>query len=98
LLVGPFKSIENINVPVAESDSTGDWYVIGDVDYISSSYVFSLFSLDLEIERFIVSSYTITVEPQNTDIYADQGVIISFDNVLRPQYLDLTLDPVVVRG
>lgn len=98
LLIGPFGVNENISIPIAETDSDGDWYAIGQIDYISSSYVFALDALNIASSRFIVGDWTTTVEPQYSDIYADQGVIITFDSTLRPEYINIDFYPIVIRG
>lgn len=98
LLIGPFGVNENISVPVSETTSDGDWYVVGEIDYISSSYVFAFNALGIASTRFLVGEYTTTVEPEYSDIYADQGVIIVFDSNLRPEYLEIDFYPIVIRG
>lgn len=98
LLIGPFGVNENISVPITEITEDGNWYAIGQIDYISSSYVFAFDALGIASTRFIVGAYTTTVKPLYSDIYADQGVIIVFDSTLRPEYLDIDFYPIVLRG
>ena len=97
IILGPFSEFEDIQVSEYETDMEGRWFAVGQVDPISSNYVFSLTSTGLDRARFLAGNYTITVEPVNADIYSDRGVIIAYDFKLRPQYTNLNLTPVVPR-
>lgn len=97
ITVGPFTSDEDIPADIYETDADGNWYMIGSIDYISSNYVFSFPSLGIDRSRFRAGQYSLEMTPVNSDVYADQGVIIAYDYQLRPQYTQLSLTPVVPR-
>lgn len=97
LIIGPFLSAENISETIYETDSDGDWYEVGSIDS-NTNYEFSFPLLGISRARFLPSTYTITVTPEEPDIYTDDDVIIVFDYDLRPEYLTLNLNPVIPRG
>lgn len=103
LVVGPFKSTAGIAIaPYTASDfdrtgvSPNDiFYEIGTVNYTTGNMYYNLAALGLQRSKFGVSVVRVYAKPTETDIYTKNGSLIVYEPLLRPNYIALTIKPIL---
>lgn len=103
LVVGPFKSTAGIAIApytASDFDRTGvspnnRFYEIGAVNYTTGNMYYNLAALGLQRSKFGVSVVRVYAKPTETDIYTKNGSLIVYEPLLRPNYIALTIKPIL---
>ena len=76
------------------SQGTGNYYVVGNVNYFSDFIYWNLGAIGLTSTEFDNPSIELYGTPTSDNIYTKNGSLIVFENDLRPQYTTITLQPI----
>lgn len=107
VVIGPFPvaseayigELYNVNdFDGYNSSPTGNWYKIGTVDYTAGTFILDDFD-DISINRFTEESIVDdTIKFKSSidqfDIYTQEGELIIFEPDLRPEYINITFNPI----
>ena len=106
VIIGPFASgdvTENENIQpytgndfnkLANSDGRDKYYVIGEINYPADMIYWNIAKINLTSEKFEVQTIELYSDPTDDVIFTRDGSLIVFENVLRPQYLTIDLEPI----
>lgn len=75
-------------------DGRDTYYVIGSINYPVDYIYWNISSIDLISSQFEVQTIELYSNPVEDNIYTKDGSLIVFENDLRPQYLNITLEPI----
>lgn len=105
IIVGPFKSGDigipeytgnDFNRDPGETQDRNKYYDVGTINYITDKIDFDLGVLNKDSSKFGGAYIEIEAQPTDKNIYAKDGSLIVFENDLRPQYTNITLEPITV--
>jgi hypothetical protein len=103
LVIGPFKSTAGITIAKytgTDFDRTGTspnnvFYEIGTVNYTTGNLYYNLAALGLARSAFGVAVVRLYANPTESDIYTKNGSLIVYEPLLRPNYIALTIKPIL---
>lgn len=105
IVVGPFKAgditvagIEYTGTDFEKADVSGrnKYYVVGDINYIIDKINFDLGALNKLSTDFTGAYIEIEAKPIDKNVYVKDGSLLVFENDLRPQYTNITLEPITL--
>lgn len=99
MLCGPFKDGDiKTGTKYTGTDFTskgsGNYYVVGSIDYFSDKIYWNLGSIGLTSSMFDNPSIELFSTPSDDNIFTRDGSLIVYENDLRPQYTTITLEPI----
>lgn len=105
IVVGPFKAGD---ITIAGIEYTGTdfnretvigrdkYYVVGDINYITDKIDFDLGALGKESTNFTGAYIELEAKPIDKNIYVKDGSLLVFENDLRPNYTNISLEPITL--
>lgn len=108
MVIGPFRVgdvAENANIqPYLENDfqklpapsNQTQYYVIGEIDYYSDYIYWNISKINQPDDKFEVQTIELYATPSEDNIFTRDGSLIVFEDDLRPQYTEITLEPVTL--
>ena len=106
IVVGPFKAgditvagIEYTGTDFKKDPDAGDrtkYYVVGQISYVTDKVDFDLGALNQPTEKFSGAYIELEAQPKDKNIYVKDGSLIVFENDLRPQYTNISLEPIAL--
>lgn len=103
ILIGPFVPGD---IPAHIAPYTGDdfkrephgaqtvYYQIGEINYITDYIYWNIAAIDVTSDKFEVQQIELYATPDANNIFTKDGSLIVFENDLRPQYTNITLEAV----
>lgn len=103
VLCGPFKSTAGISIAAytgTDFNRTGTapndkFYAVGTIDFVTGNVYYNLGALGVPRTNFNVATLQLFAKPTETDIYTKNGSLIVYEPLLRPDYISLTLNPIL---
>tara|TARA_R110000851_G_scaffold78053_3_gene172195 strand:+ start:3832 stop:5664 length:1833 start_codon:yes stop_codon:yes gene_type:complete len=83
------------NPELFDGGDDGIWYDVGVVDYVLGDFKYdmsAIFSDLISGDQFELGIVVLKAIPTETDIYTKNGQLIAFEDELRPQYTQITLE------
>lgn len=101
MLLGPFQSGDVSATPYtgtdfnrANVDSRNQYYSIGTINYDSDTIYWNISSIGLTSANFEVLSIELYATPVQDNIFTRDGSLIVFENDLRPDYTNISLEAI----
>lgn len=104
IVVGPFKTTSGITSPLYtlnDFDRQGTapnnrYHEVGTINYTTGNVYYNLGALGgLIRDNFGVAVLRLYANPKETDIYTKNGSLIVYEPLLRPTYINLTINPIL---
>lgn len=106
MIIGPFRpgDVKSAIKPYTPTDFNKpklgvghpgkNYYVIGDVNYIEDNISWSMDSIGLVQESFLVPSIELFATPIENNVFVRDQTMIVFENELRPNYTEIQMEAI----
>jgi hypothetical protein len=102
VLIGPFADGDITGISEYKGtdfdhyviDGRSKYYPVGYVDYIENTVTFNLDVLQKDPSQFAASYIEMYARPTETNIFTGNGSMIVFENKLRPQYTNISMEAI----
>ncbi|MGL4522763.1 MAG: baseplate wedge subunit [Bacilli bacterium] len=106
IVVGPFKDgdinmtgIEYTGTDFKRDPSAGErtkYYTVGTINYVLDKVDFDLGALNQDSTKFTGAYIELEGQPLDPNVYVKDGSLLVFENDLRPQYTNITMEPIIL--